>query len=148
MGPIYAAFVVASNHTQQSIVPTRKRLSDYAQTKAFHISKGREIFLRLLLPAKARSMLKSFKTKETPKPSDDMALKQKVMTSIISQKSRQTPPVKLEKFGNIVENVDKDVERSASSGASPKHCDAFQELNLHDIDDRFIFIEACAGCGF
>ncbi len=43
--------------------------------------------------------------------------------------------------------VDKGVDNFAESGASSKLCDVFQELKLHDIDDRFIFIEACAGRG-
>ncbi len=86
---------------------------------------------------------------ETMMEADDDVSKQEATASAISPKKlRQTNPVKLGTCDtSTVGSVNEGDDGPAESKASSKHCDAFLELNLHGGSDRFIFIEACAGCG-
>ena len=86
---------------------------------------------------------------ETMMKADDDVSKQEATASVISPKKlRQTNPVKLGTCDtSTVGSVNEGDDGHADSRVSSKHCDAFPELNLHGGSDRFIFIEACAGCG-
>ena len=86
---------------------------------------------------------------ETMMKADDDASKQEATASVISPKKLcQTNPVKLGKCDtSTVGSVNEGDDGHADNRVSSKHCDAFPELNLHGGSDRFIFIEACAGCG-